>query len=98
MLLQVDHLEVTQNSQLKNDTFRLYSQLLQRDFVNCRKAIQLTWRNYIHTVENKIAKDIGLLYQGKHYLDENYLKQIYFAYIHAYLNYVNIAWASTNKT
>ena len=58
----------------------------------------LTWRDHIHTVENKIAKNIGLLYQGKHYLDDNCLKQIYFAYIHAYLNYANIAWASTEKS
>ena len=34
----------------------------------------ITWRNHIHTVENKTAKNIGLLYQGKHYLDENCLK------------------------
>ena len=52
----------------------------------------------IHAVENKIAKNIGFLNQGKHYLDDNCLKQIYFAYIHAYLNYANIAWASTYKT
>ena len=58
----------------------------------------LTWRDHIHTVENKLAKYIGLLYQGKHYLIENCLKQIYFAYIHTYLNYANIAWASTHKT
>ena len=58
----------------------------------------LAWRDHIHTVENKIAKNIGLLYQGKHYLDDNCLKQIYFAYIHVYLNYANIAWASTHKT
>ena len=58
----------------------------------------LTWRDHIHTVENKIAKNIGFLYQGKHYLDDNCLKQIYFAYIHANLNYANIAWASTHKT
>ena len=41
----------------------------------------LTWRDNIHAVENKIAKNIELLYQGKHYLDENCLKQIYFAYM-----------------
>ena len=58
----------------------------------------LTWRDHIHTVENKIAKNIGFLYQGKYYLDDNCLKQIYFAYIHANLNYANIAWASTHKT
>ena len=58
----------------------------------------LTWRDHIHAVENKIAKNIRLLYQGKHYLDDNCVKQICFAYIHAYLNYANIAWANTHKT
>ena len=43
----------------------------------------LSWRDHTNTVENKIAKNTGLLYQGKHYLD----KEIYFPYIHAYLNY-----------
>ena len=57
----------------------------------------LTWRDHIHTIKSKIVKNIGLLYQGKHYLDDNCLKQIYFAYIHAYINYANIAWASTHK-
>ena len=57
----------------------------------------LRWRDHIHTVENRIAKNIGLLYQGKHYLDDNCFNQIYFPYIHAYLNYANIAWASTHK-
>ena len=61
----------------------------------CKFEIQ---KKNIHTVENKIAKNIRLLYQGKHYLDDNCLKQIYFAYIHACLNYANIAWASTHNT
>ena len=57
----------------------------------------LTWRDHIHTVENKIAKNIGLLlYQGKHYLDENCLKQIFFAYIHTYLSYANIVLIKLN--
>ena len=58
----------------------------------------LTWRDHIHTVENKIAKNIEPLYQGKHYLEKNCFEQIYFAYIHPYLNYANIACASTHKT
>ena len=58
----------------------------------------LTRRDLIHIDENKIAKNIELLYQVKHHLDENCLNQIYFAYINAYLNYANLAWASTHKT
>ena len=33
----------------------------------------LSWKDHINTVENKIANDIGLLYQGKHDLDDNCL-------------------------
>ena len=58
----------------------------------------LTWRDHIHTVENKIAKNIGLLYQGRYNLDEKCFKQIYFAYIRAYSSYTNIGRASAYKT
>ena len=50
-----------------------------------------------HTIENKIAKNIGLLFQEKPYLDENCLEHIYFAYLHGYINYANIAWAKKSK-
>ena len=46
-------------------------------------------------LKKKIAKNIGLLYLAKPYLDETSLKTLYFSYIHSYLNYANIAWAST---
>ena len=36
-----------------------------------------------------------MLYCAKYLLNESSLKCIYFAYIHSYLNYANIAWAST---
>ena len=58
----------------------------------------LIWRDHIHPVEKKIAKNIRLLCQGKHYLNDKYLRQIYFVYINVYINYANIAWASTHKT
>ena len=67
-------------------------------FLGVRIDENLIWRGHIQTVENKIAKSIVLLYQRKHYLDENFLKQIYFAYIHACLNYADMPWASTHKS
>ena len=51
--------------------------------------------DHVRTVENKIAKNIGLLYRVSQFLDEDSLKTVYFSYIHSYLNYANIAWAST---
>ena len=58
----------------------------------------LNWQEYILTIENRIAKNIGLPYRAKYLLNESSLKCIYFAYILSYLNYANAAWASTYRT
>ena len=55
----------------------------------------LAWGYHIHSSENKIAKNMEVLYQGKQYLAEPWSKQIYFADIHTYLNFENLAWANT---
>ena len=55
----------------------------------------LTWKNHIEVVENKISKNIGVLYRASHLLV--YLL-IYFSFIQVYISYANIAWASTFKT
>ena len=52
---------------------------------------------YISSIENKISKNIGILYKARLLLNKPCIKQLYFSYIHSYLNYGNIAWASTNK-
>ena len=38
----------------------------------------VNWQEHIRTVENKIAKNIGLLYRAKYLLNESSLKCIYF--------------------
>ena len=43
----------------------------------------LTWTNHISTIENKISKNIGILYKAKFLLNQTCLKHIYFAFIHA---------------
>ena len=43
-------------------------------------------------------KDVGRLYRAKPLLEEKSLTSIYFAYIYSYLNYANIARASTYRT
>ena len=58
----------------------------------------VSWRYHIKTVENKLSKNIGLLCRAKQFLDKTSLKTIYFPYIHSFLNYANIAWASTHFT
>ena len=58
----------------------------------------ISWKEHIKTVENRLSKNIGLLSKSKQLVHIEYLKSIYFSYIYSYLNYANIAWASTNAT
>ena len=57
----------------------------------------LTWKEHIKLTENKIAKNIGILYKARPYLDKRALLCLYYSYIHSYLNYTNITWCSTNR-
>ena len=58
----------------------------------------ISWIDHVRNVENKIVKNIGLFYRVGQFLDEDSLKTVYFSYVHSYLNYANIAWASTYAT
>ena len=58
----------------------------------------LTWKEHIKLTENEIAKNIGMLYKSRPYLDKRALLCLYYSYIHSYLNYANTTWCSTNKT
>ena len=58
----------------------------------------ISWNDHIKTVESKLAKNIGLLNRASYFLNEHSLKTIYFSYIHSYLSYANITWASTYAT
>ena len=51
----------------------------------------ISWTDHVRTVENKIAKNIGLLYRVSQFLNEDSLKTVYFLYICSYLNYANNA-------
>jgi len=55
----------------------------------------ISWNEHIRVIENKISKNIGLLYKAKYLLNQHCIKSIYFAFIHSYINYANIVWAST---
>ena len=57
----------------------------------------LTWKDHIEVVENKIAKNIGVFYRASHLLDFKNLLKIYFSFIHIYIIYANKTF-STFKT
>ena len=50
----------------------------------------LSWKEHIKYLENKIAKNIGLMFTAKPFLDKESLLALYYSYIHSYLNYANL--------
>ena len=92
MLKRPSFLFFHKSSKKDNIPLRLPNLNINGFTIECESSIKflgfwidenLTWKDHIHTAENKIANNIGLLYQGKHYLYDDCLKQISFAYIHA---------------
>ena len=58
----------------------------------------LSWKQHINIARSKISKSIGILYKSRYVLSKQCLKQLYFLFIHNYVNCANIAWASTSKS
>ena len=58
----------------------------------------LYWKEHIKYTENKIAKNLGFLYQARPFLETNALLALYYSYIQTHINYSNIAWGSTFRT
>ena len=56
------------------------------------------WKEHIKHTENKIAKNLGLLYKARPFLERNALLALYYSYIQTYINFANIAWSSTCRT
>ena len=52
----------------------------------------LSWKEHIKYNKNETAKNLGLLYKPKHYLEKRSLLVLYYSFIHIYINYGNIAW------
>ena len=58
----------------------------------------LFWKQHIEILSSKISKSIDILYKSRDVLSKQCLKQLYFSFIHSYVNYANIAWASTSTS
>ena len=58
----------------------------------------LSWKQHIEILSSKTSKSIGILCKSRDVLSKQCLKQLYFSFIRSYVNYANIAWASTSKS
>ena len=89
ILLRLSDLQISNNSIERKSSINFFGETLDE---------HITWNDHIHAIEKKLAKNINNLCRSRQLLDKESLKTIYFSYIHSYLNYVNIAWASTYFT
>ena len=58
----------------------------------------VTWKPHINTISIKTSKSIGILYRAMLTIPRKELNQLYFSFVHSYLNYANLRWGSTQKT
>ena len=87
---------------LRLPTLKINNSIIKREstvrFLGVLLDENLTWRPHIDLIENKISKYVGILYNARRTLNIECTKQLYFSFIHSYLNYGSITWSSTNKT
>ena len=58
----------------------------------------LSWKTHIKYTENKISKNIGILFKARPFLNKKSLLSLYYSYIHSYINYGSVSWGSTCRT
>ena len=59
------------------------------------ESIKFLGGKHIKYIENKISKNIGILFKARPFLNKKPLLSLYYSYIHSYINYGRFSWAST---
>ena len=52
----------------------------------------LTWKKHVHHTASKIAKCIGVICKARQYLNNDYLINLYHAFMLPYMNYCIHVW------
>ena len=79
------------STNVKNKQSRYRNRVITMKFLCVLLDDNLSWKEHIKYPENKIAKNIGLMYMAKPFLDKESLLALCYSYIHSYLNYANLA-------
>ena len=67
-------------------------------FLDVHLDFQLNWSKHISVITNKIAKNVSVMYRGRHILTNTALYNLYCTLILPYLNYCCEAWGNTYKS
>ena len=55
-------------------------------------------KEHITVIEKKVSESLGLLHRARKVGDSPALKNLFISFMHSYLNYGNIVWASRSTT
>ena len=72
--------------------------------VDCTKFLgviideQLTWKPHIAYIQNKIAKNIGIIFRLSTFMPKHVLRTLYCTLVLPYFSYCNIVWGSTYQS
>ena len=80
--LQLPNLTISNRKIKRGESIKFLGVLLEEN---------VTSKEHLKFSENKCSKNIGLLYTAKHLLNKTCLLALYYSYVHAYINYANIA-------
>ena len=58
----------------------------------------LKWDAQLQNINNKLTKNIRILYKLRHYVYKSTIKQLYYALMYPYLNYGLISWVTACQT
>ena len=58
----------------------------------------LNWKAHIHHMNPKLAKGLGMIAKIRHFISSSVLRNIYYAFIHAHINYAILSWGSAAPT
>jgi len=90
-----------------NTKFLLRTRSIVTFFSKCKSCIKylgiyldehLQWEPQIHPVNNKLAKNVGIINKLRYYLDFHMLKLLYYTLIYPYFNYGLASWGAAYKT
>jgi len=91
----------TDNLPLKLPPLLLSSASIKRvyatKFLGITLDENLSWTRHINILEANLSQNVGVLAKVRKNLNSKAAKSLYFAFIHSYLSYGNIIWASTYK-
>ena len=72
----------------------------RKEYIKCVGVYideNLKWDTQIALINDKIAKNTGILFKLRHYVSIRTLKQLYYTLIYPYLNYALMSWGTASR-